>query len=76
MKKRRVAIVFLSCFIIAGLLFTGCTIPGTSGSTGGTQTTAKKIIVFQSKVEITDQMEALVWKLRFGVQLAMITSSS
>ncbi|NLN65567.1 MAG: carbohydrate ABC transporter substrate-binding protein [Clostridiaceae bacterium] len=71
MKKRRVAIVFLSCFIIAGLLFTGCTIPGTSGSTGGTQTTAKKIIVFQSKVEITDQMEALAeeYKAETGVEV-------
>ncbi|NLO39312.1 MAG: ABC transporter substrate-binding protein, partial [Ruminiclostridium sp.] len=54
---------------MTGLLFTGCTIPGVN--TGGVQSSAEKIIVFQSKVEITDQMEALAeeYKAETGVEV-------
>lgn len=71
MKKGKLTVVLMVCCIITGLLLTGCTIPGTSGSTGGAQSSAKKIIVFQSKVEITDQMEALAeeYKAETGVEV-------
>lgn len=71
MKKGRIAAVLLLCCIIAVFLFAGCT-QDTPGSTGGTQTeAAKKIIVFQSKVEIIDQMEALAkeYEAETGVEV-------
>lgn len=69
MKKGKFTVVLLACCIMTGLLFTGCTIPGVN--TGGVQSSAEKIIVFQSKVEITDQMEALAeeYKAETGVEV-------
>lgn len=57
--KKAISIA-LALTMAAGILLTGCT--GKS---------AKKIIVFQSKVEITDQMEALVkeYKAEKGVDI-------
>lgn len=72
MKKVYLTRLLLLSVILAGILLAGCTIPGTSGNTSGTQTkAAKKIIVFQSKVEITDQMEALAkeYQAETGVEV-------
>lgn len=72
MKKVYLTRLLLLSVILAGTLLAGCTIPGTSGNTSGTQTkAAEKIIVFQSKVEITDQMEALAkeYQAETGVEV-------
>lgn len=72
MKKVYLTRLLLLSVILAGILLAGCTIPGTSGNTSGTQTkAAEKIIVFQSKVEITDQMEALAkeYQAETGVEV-------
>lgn len=62
MKLKKAASVLLAAATVAGMTLTGC--GGSASSDGGSNKDsasggADKIIVFQSKVEITDQLEAL-----------------
>lgn len=86
MRKKKFMGVLLSAALTASILLTGCGAktttedPSTSGGTDTTDTTtegdkaptaAKKIIVFQSKVEIVDKLEALAkeYKDETGVEV-------
>lgn len=63
---KKMICVLLSVIIISGFILTGCGKTVTSA-----QAEAKKIVVFQSKVEITDQMEALAkdYKKETGIEV-------
>ncbi len=66
---RKMLYVLLSIIIICGSILTGCGKAATGGQSELAE--AKKIVVFQSKVEITDQMEALAkeYKKETGVEI-------
>lgn len=69
MKLRKMSVILLAAVMVLGMILTGCStkegkdIAGSNGSgegtgSGGQTKAADKIIIFQSKVEITDQLEA------------------
>lgn len=73
MKKKKLTSILLSTALVASMLFTGCGgktaddagAPDSGGTADNktesesTPTAAKKIVLFQSKVEIVDKLEAL-----------------
>ena len=70
MKSRKTLYSFLVIVMLFGIMFTGCKGDDKESSTKDAKA-AKKIIVFQSKVEITDQLEecAKAYKEETGVEV-------
>lgn len=72
MKLRKAASILLATATVGCMLLTGCGNAGSADSSkDATSKSAEKIIIFQSKVEIVDQLEALAkdYKEETGVEV-------
>ncbi|MBH1940017.1 extracellular solute-binding protein [Mobilitalea sibirica] len=72
MKIKKILSVLLAAIMMLSVVLTGCgKADEETGKTGDEVKAAKKIIVFQSKVEIIDQLEALAeeYKAETGVEV-------
>lgn len=78
MRLKKTVTILLAATMAMGLMLTGCS--GTNNDTTGAEKTtsepgkvesAKKIVIFQSKVEIIDQLEAMAedYKKETGVEI-------